>query len=161
MRHRLIQSKKMLRWMKNAGHLGRCDFSCVKLVIEVFLFLSRSLYLRNILMLLMWDIGVGEWVWIMFVGSDGTVSIVKKKVNKRFVPELKKIISVLGFPCIWTFCISVYFYSCIMAIQHLPVNISLECSPDGLHNISSAFLILLYIHFIVIFNMELIKLVNK
>ena len=64
-----MQSKKMLRWMKNARHLGRCDFSCVKLVIKVFLLLSRSLHLRNILMLLMWDIGVGEWVWIMLVNG--------------------------------------------------------------------------------------------
>ena len=55
---------------KNAGHWGWCDFSCVKLVIEVFLFLSRSLHLRKILTLLMWDIGGGE-VWIMLV--NGTI----------------------------------------------------------------------------------------
>ena len=53
--------------MKNAGHLGRYDFSCVKLVIEVYLFLSRSMHLQNILMLLIRDIGAGEWVWILLV----------------------------------------------------------------------------------------------
>ena len=59
----------------------------------------------------------------VFVGSDGTVSIVKivslspraeklkvkKKVNKHFVPELKKVVSVSGFLCMWTFYVSVYF----------------------------------------------------
>ena len=47
-----------------------------------------------------------------FVGSDGTVSIVKivslsprvedqtQEVYKRFVPELKKVVSVSGFLCI-------------------------------------------------------------
>ena len=48
-----------------------------------------------------------------FVGSDGTVSIVKivslfprveklkvKQVNKRFIPELKRVVSVSGFLCI-------------------------------------------------------------
>ena len=63
----------------------------------------------------------------------GTVSIVKtvslspraeklefkKKVYKRFVPELKKVVSVSGFPCVCIFYISVYLYSCIMAIQQI------------------------------------------
>ena len=31
--------------------------------------MSSSLHLRNILMLSMWDIGVGEWVWIMLVNG--------------------------------------------------------------------------------------------
>ena len=38
---------------ENAGHSGWCEFSCVKIVIEGFMFLSRSVPLRNILMLLM------------------------------------------------------------------------------------------------------------
>ena len=42
-----------------------------------------------------------------------------KKINKRFVPELKKVVNVSGFLCKWTFYISVYLYCCIMAIQHL------------------------------------------
>ena len=36
-----------------------------------------------------------------------------QKVNKRFVPELKKVVSVSGFLCMWTFYVSVYLYSCI------------------------------------------------
>ena len=56
----------------------------------------------------------------VFVGSDGMVSIVKivslslcrktksqKKLINVFVPELKKVISVSGFLCIWTFYIFV------------------------------------------------------
>ena len=57
-----------------------------------------------------------------FVGSDGTVRIVKivclsprvekpksQEGNKSFVPDLPRIVSVSGFLCIWTFYISVYF----------------------------------------------------
>ena len=43
----------------------------------------------------------------------------QKKVNKHFVPELPRVVSVSGFLCIRTFYISVYLYSCIMAIQQL------------------------------------------
>ena len=55
--------------------------------------------------------------------SDGTVSIVEivslssrvekpksQDGNKSFVPELKKVISVSGFLCMWTFYVSVYLY---------------------------------------------------
>ena len=70
----------MLGWTKNAGHSGRCDFSCVKLVLEVF-FLSRSMHLRNILMLLMWDIGVGEWVWILLVNGTEWKKIIYIYIN--------------------------------------------------------------------------------
>ena len=34
-----------------------------------FLFLCRSLHIRTILMLSIWDIGVGEWVWILLVNG--------------------------------------------------------------------------------------------
>ena len=62
--------------MKNAENLGRCDFCYVKLVIEDFLFLSRSLHLRNIFMLLVWDIVGGEWVWILLVNGTEWKKIV-------------------------------------------------------------------------------------
>ena len=65
------------------------------------------------------------------VGSDGTVSIVKivslsprvkkpklKEGNKSFVPELKKVVSISGFLCIWTFYRSVYStYPYILCIR--------------------------------------------
>ena len=37
-----------------------------------------------------------------------------QKVNKRFIPELKKVVSVSGFLCMWTFYVSVYMYMYIM-----------------------------------------------
>ena len=79
-----------------------------------------------------------------FVGSDGTVSIVKivslslsllvlkktkshKKVSKRFVPEQRKVVSVSGFLCIWTFYISV-FWLCYRNLA-----LSTPSAPAGLH----------------------------
>ena len=88
-----------------------------------------------------WDLTLDEASWFLslgeaspvgdygmrraFVWSDGTVSIVKivslsprveilkvKNVNKRFVPELQRVVSVLrilGFLIMWTFYRSVYF----------------------------------------------------
>ena len=41
-----------------------------------------------------------------------------QKVNKRFVPELKKVDSVSGFLCIWTFYVSVYFTHSYMYMLH-------------------------------------------
>ena len=70
--------------------------------------------------LLRFEAGRGEYSWAYgmrraFVGSDRTVSIVKivslsprvdkpksQEGNKSFVPELKKVVSVLGFLCIRT-----------------------------------------------------------
>ena len=66
---------------------------------------------------------VGYGMRRAFVGLDGTVSIVKivslslsscrktksQECNKSFVPELKKVVSVSGFLCIWTVYMSVYF----------------------------------------------------
>ena len=82
-----------------------------------------------------WTKRVDFWTWARpaqlglrdaprVVGSDGRVSIVKivcvslsprienlkvKKVIKSFVPELKKVVCVSGFLCMWTFYVSVYF----------------------------------------------------
>ena len=81
-----------------------------------------------------WDSDLGEASPVVaygtrraFVGSDGTVSLVKivsvsprvkklkvKKV-KRFVPELKKVVSISVFPCLWTFYIFV-FRICFMVL---------------------------------------------
>ena len=78
-----------------------------------------------------WTKRVDFWTWtrpvqfglrdaLHVVGSDGTVSVVKivslsscrkpksQEGNKSFVPELKKVVSVSGFLCKWTFYISVY-----------------------------------------------------
>ena len=76
-------------------------------------------------------VGSVSWDWTLsrpvqlgrWLKDDvGTVSIVKivsftprveklkvKKVNKRFVPEIKKVVSVSGFLCIWTFYIWVFW----------------------------------------------------
>ena len=43
----------------------------------------------------------------------------QKKFYKRFVPELKKVISVSWIPCIWIFYISIYLCSCIMNMLQL------------------------------------------
>ena len=64
------------------------------------------------------SVQLGSWV----KDDVGTVSIVKivclsprveklkvKKINKRFVPELKKVVSVSGFLCIWTFYIESFW----------------------------------------------------
>ena len=74
-----------------------------------------------------WTLGrpvqLGSWL----KDDVGTVSIVKivscrktksKKKVKRLVPELKKVVSASGFPCNYIFHISVYLYSCIMAMPH-------------------------------------------
>ena len=73
--------------------------------------------------LVSWDTDSGPRVqlgsWLK--GDVGTVSIVKivslsprvekmkvKKI-KRFVPELKKVVGISGFLCIWTFYISIFW----------------------------------------------------
>ena len=75
----------------------------------------------------LWTMGVP-----CVVGSDGTVSIVEtvclsprvetpklKEGYKSFVPELKKVVCVSGFLCIWTFYISVYFTYLYLAMLHI------------------------------------------
>ena len=79
------------------------------------------------------------------MGDVGTVSIVKieslsprveklkvKKVNKRFVPELKKVVSVSGFLCLWVFCISVYL--CIRILDMLQNNNNRKIKTGGRRN---------------------------
>ena len=70
-----------------------------------------------------------------FVGSDSTVSIVKiislsphveklksrsQEVNKRFVPEQQRVVSVSNFPA------SLYLYSWILTIRHIQ-DLNLPC----------------------------------
>ena len=102
---------------------------------------------------LSWDLSLGEASWFLSLGeanpveatgctciywvrwnrqlSKNCVSLFPclkpkpKKVNKRFVPEQKKVVSVSGFSCICTFYVSVYFthpHICIMAIQQIDID---------------------------------------
>ena len=93
-----------------------------------------------------WTKQVDFWTWARsvqlwtmgcphVVGSDGTDSIVEimslssrvekpksQEGNKSFVPELKKVVSVssvLGFLCIRTFHVSVYFTYSYLAMFHV------------------------------------------
>ena len=103
--------------------------SCPEAMGWEFWFLKKAVSWDLTLDKASWDLNLGEASWFLslgkaspvgaygmhraFVGSDGTVSIVKivslslslwqkpkSQGNKSFVPELKKVVSVSGFLCI-------------------------------------------------------------